>query len=241
MSIRNAPFIASAKRGILRCLGAYDYVRRAPRQHWQGPFNNQVGRQLIFRDLVTACGFSAIVETGTFQGDTAAYLHEQSGLPVHTVEVYPRFFQSAKLRLRRLRGVHVYRDDSVAFLKELSNRGVPARRDVFFYLDAHWYQKLPIKDELSVIFQRWPDAVIMIDDFQVIDDPGYGFDDYGAVGALNLQLFERLALEGLRAWFPRLPAADETGAKRGSIVLTLDPQRAEQLNALASLREWLLV
>ena len=57
--------------------------------------------------------------------------------------------------------------------------------DVFFYLDAHWEDDLPLLEEIEVIFSHRDRATIMIDDFCV---PGtdYGFDDYGAGKTLNL-------------------------------------------------------
>ena len=57
---------------------------------------------------------------------------------------------------------------------------------VFFYLDAHWNDDLPLADEIDIIFSRCPWAVVMIDDFEVPSDPGYQFDDYGPGKALVL-------------------------------------------------------
>ena len=37
---------------------------------WGGPLNGQAGRRALFKQLLTAIGFDAIVETGTFRGIT---------------------------------------------------------------------------------------------------------------------------------------------------------------------------
>jgi hypothetical protein len=50
---------------------------------------------------------------------------------------------------------------------------------VFFHLDAHWEGDLPLQEEIEIILGRFPNFLIMIDDFRVPGDSGYGFDDYG--------------------------------------------------------------
>jgi hypothetical protein len=224
----------------LRFLGWCDYyLRNTPREVWQGAFNNQEGRQRIFRNLVTVCGFSAIVETGTFRGDTTQYMHEHTQLPVYSVDVDPRSYSFARARLRRCMGIRLYCMDSVEFLKLLWAGGLAPKAGVFFYLDAHWYDRLPLKEEVGFIFDHWPDAVVMIDDFQVPGDEGYAYDHYGHAGALSLSLIAvSLAHHHVRKWFPSLASEDETGAQRGVVVLAKDPSRCAILGAVATLREY---
>ena len=63
------------------------YLRPRLRNRWGGPFNGQRQRQQIFRDVLAAMPFSAIVETGTYRGDTTVFLRSESRLPVFTVLV----------------------------------------------------------------------------------------------------------------------------------------------------------
>ena len=219
-------------------MGWYDYLRNPPRESWQGPFNNQDGRKQIFADLRNVCEFEAIVETGTFRGDTTEFMHQQSQLPVYSAELYPRFFSCSKLRLRHMKDINLFCADSVSFLQGIWRKQLVPNRGLFFYLDAHWYAKLPAKEETAFIFEKWPDAVVMIDDFQVPDDSGYKFDDYGEAGVLSLALFEGPFFVGVRKWFPRLPSERETGAKRGVVVLAKDSKRCEILGAIETLREY---
>lgn len=51
----------------------------------------------------------------------------------------------------------------------------------FFHLDAHWDDDLPLRNEVQVIVESWK-----IDDFQVPDDLGNGFDDYGGEKTISL-------------------------------------------------------
>jgi hypothetical protein len=52
----------------------------------------------------------------------------------------------------------------------------PTNDPTLFYLDAHWEEYLPLRDELQLIYNNFPRAVVLVDDFKVDDDLGYGFD-----------------------------------------------------------------
>jgi hypothetical protein len=73
---------------------------------------------------------------------------------------------------------------------------------------------------VEIIFSACPNAVVMIDDFRVPDDPGYGYDDYGPGRVLDCQYLESAARRhGLVILYPALPSAEETGSRRGCVVL----------------------
>jgi hypothetical protein len=106
---------------------------------------------------------------------------------------------------------------------------------VFFYLDAHWEAHLPLRDELRIIAINWKDALILIDDFCVDDDPGYGYDDYGPMGSLTLDYIDIPELAGYVRLFPAVESAAETGSRRGAVLL-VGPERANALCSAAGLR-----
>ena len=60
-----------------------------------------------------------------------------------------------------------------------------------FYLDAHWNDHLPLREEVELALKHFAKAVLIIDDFAVPDDPGYAFDDYGPGKALTLDYLAR--------------------------------------------------
>ena len=76
------------------------------------------------------------------------------------------------MRLSDMEGVHVELKDSRNFLRDL-RQSEPAAKTVFFYLDAHWYDDLPLAEEMDLIGSYWKNYVILIDDFQVPDDRNY--------------------------------------------------------------------
>lgn len=219
-----------------RTIGMLEYfLMPRLKDNWGGPFNGQEYRQRIYGDLIERIPFEAIVETGTYRGATTALLAE-SGLPVYTVEASPRFYAYAKLRLRSFREcVHLLQGDSRGVLEQLSHDPEMTHDAVFFYLDAHWRDDLPLREEVQLIFSHWGRAVVMVDDFEV---PGtkYSFDDYGPDKVLNLTYLEPLDHLHLRAYFPAMTADEETGARRGCVVLCNDPVVARTLDDIDTLR-----
>src|SRR5262249_10315659 len=70
------------------------------------------------------------------------------------------------------------------------------------------------------------------------DDPGYKFDDYGQGLRLALPYLAPVADLGIAAFFPKLPSAQESGLKRGWVVLAADPASIEELRQIDLLRPW---
>jgi predicted O-methyltransferase YrrM len=198
-------------------------------------FNGQRLRKQIFRDLVTSIRFNAIIETGTWIGDTTGYMAEQSGLPVYTVEIDRRFFALAKHRLQHLAGITFRHGDSRTFLSELVNSEF-VHDTLFVYLDAHWYDDLPLVEELRLVYSHWPNAVTMIDDFQVPGDGGYGYDDYGPKKCLAMRLIKNVVIQyNLVPFFPASPSSQETGHRRGCVVLAKKGEMSNAISAVESL------
>jgi hypothetical protein len=228
------------KRYLLRnhpaWLAAYDYYAKHDlKESWGGPFNGQAGRVQIFQELISKLEFQTIIETGTFRGTTTEFLAKESGLMVYTVEAEPRFYYFARLRLRGHSNVRVKFGDSRVFLEKLGRDPAVPKNGVFFYLDSHWQEDLPLKEEIGLITKFWRGVAIMIDDFQVPGDPGYLYDEYGPGKQLCLEYLQPLSSAGLTPFFPTLPSERETGRKRGCVVLA-DRGLLERLMKVDSLR-----
>jgi hypothetical protein len=209
--------IPSQIRGALRHR-QHSEVGRA----WGGPpFNGQGKRCLLFASLVGTLDPVAIVETGTYLGTTTEWLSAFQ-VPVFTIERDPAKYGYSKSRLALLSNVHVSLSDSRSGLKRVIAEALPEHRNTcaIFYLDAHWGADLPLVEEIDVIFGAMPNAVVMIDDFEVPWDSGYGFDNYGLGKSLNFSYIDNIAKTfKLRLFYPSTPSGDETGAKRGCVVL----------------------
>jgi hypothetical protein len=222
-------------------LGWLDYYRFPEHAaSWGGPFNGQHFRQTIFKELLGAVRFDLIVETGTFRGTTTEYLASVSNLPVLTVEADKRQHGFARARLRRFANITTANEDSRVFLTRLLEGNRISGQTPFFYLDAHWGQDLPLFEELKTIFDRCPRALVMVDDFQVPDDELYRYDDYGEGKALTESYIAPLVKGlGLVQFFPAARAAEETGMRRGCIILVRkDSAHVKSLGTLSSVRRW---
>ena len=218
MALEPAAFARRALRRFLprkavemvqQTIGMIDYIRSPDRGAGWGPFNGQTARQALFVDIIAKLRPNAIVETGTFLGTTTE-LMSRTGLPVFTIELHPRNYGFARARFWRSRNVKLLRGDSRAALLSLFEGDLLPKSGaaVFFYLDAHWNDDLPLAEEIDIIFSRCPTAVIMIDDFEVPSDAGYGFDDYGPGKALVSSYIEpAISAHQLQAFYPSTPAA----------------------------------
>jgi hypothetical protein len=201
-----------------------------------GPFNGQRFRQRMFREILEAIPFAAIIETGTFRGTTTEFMRALSPLPIHTVELHPRYYAFARARFKTDKDIHLALGDSRSFLKRLAvDRSELRSQSLFFYLDAHWGADLPLHEEVEIVFEGWSRAVVMIDDFRVPGDEYYRYDDYGPGKQLCLEYLDR---PHLATFFPALPGKDETGLRRGSVVLAMEPAIAEHLKQCETLTSY---
>lgn len=208
---------------------------REMQNSWGGPFNGQPMRRDIFLDIVARTQPACIFETGTYRGATAEFMARATPAHVLSCESQIDNFHFARRRLGALVNVSLFHSDSRAFL----TRNLPAwgtkGETMFFYLDAHWEDDLPLLDELLIVFEHAPRSVVMVDDFEVPDDPGYVFDDYGPGKRLCLDYLAPLERFRPRYFLPG-PSSEESGFRRGCVVLTIDPALAEDLAAIRNLR-----
>ncbi len=199
--------------------------------------NGQTARLELTREIIMRCRIARIVETGTYRAATTRWF-AQFGLPVVTSEIVPRLAELGKLRLRSFPNVEVRDKDSVAVLRSLVTEPIDLDAPTFFYLDAHWFDHLPLREEVELVMAHFTKAVLMVDDFAVPDDPGYGFDDYGPDKALTLDYLLRANTPPLVIYFPTAKSINETGAKRGSTVVTANAEMTAILDGLPLLRRW---
>ncbi|MDC0947874.1 hypothetical protein OAS86_00805 [Gammaproteobacteria bacterium] len=196
-----------------RLTATIDFMR-FPEQRacWGGSFNGQRFRRKLFFDLLYHYRADVIVETGTYLGATTE-LFAASGVPVHSVEfqAYNHAFSRARFFFNDR--VTLYRDDSRSFLRTLAAGDRLGDARPLFYLDAHWRDDLPLRDELDIVFTRWPDAIVMVDDFCV---PGsdYGFDAYSPERTLDLDHIKpQIEQFDLVPMFPAIDVTLETSPK----------------------------
>lgn len=201
-------------------------------QSWPA-LNGQRFRQEMFRALIQELRPHAVFESGTYRGATTQFLWHVSGRPVYTVEKEPAFARPAARRFRDVSDIRVIKSDSRKALLGLRDNSSFPKSRVFFYLDAHWDADLPLREEVAIITGSWTDSLIVIDDFKVPDDPGYGFDTYAGT-QLSIEYLGD-AVGAYKIFWPNCPSREETGARRGCVVLAA-PTLADRLAALEPVR-----
>jgi len=123
----------------------------------------------VVQKLKTDFHLARFIETGTYDGDTSLFmslLFEK----VYTCDVIdhpkrPDFF---------LVGNIVY--ETISSPDFLLRHATEFGSDSMFYLDAHWWEYWPIRDELKIIFSKSSRPVLVIDDFDTGN--GLSFDSY---------------------------------------------------------------
>lgn len=215
--------------------GAIDLLRPSLAQVLGGPFNGQERRIEAVRDVFARVQFNSVIETGTYRATTTLFLRALTAAPIATVEADARYYHYARMRLRG-RDVRVIEGDSSTTLQSLASAPPWNRTPAFFYLDAHWLDALPLPAELTVIANAWSDFAALIDDFRVPGDTGYGYDDYGPGRALELSILAPLAGKQVAVYWPSAPSTDETGARRGWVLLASHGAVDDTLRTLQTLR-----
>lgn len=207
-----------------------------------GAFNGQDRRQAIIESVLESFPFDLVIEAGTYRGATTERLREMTAAPIMTIEVSGRYFEYARRRLSRLPDVLVIKGDSAEQIRRVA--ASPSHRasgKVFAYLDAHWGPGLPTRYELLELLTGWDTVCVVVDDFKVPEDPGYGFDDYGPGLVVDQTLLAGLPLAGMALFFPSVPSVVETGYRRGWAVLGRGEALVDQLlrtRGLALATKW---
>jgi hypothetical protein len=223
--------------------GIFDYRSKDHRKFypWTFAMNGQTARLETTRQIIFNLKIERVIETGTYRGTTTEWF-SQFKIPVETVEISYRYFAFSKARLANAQNVNVFRGSSVPFLKTKTALATGTLDDsLLFYLDAHWNDYLPLREELELIFANFRNAVVLVDDFKVPGDPGYEYDDYGPDKALTLEFIEASKLPHISCFFPSTPSAEETGLRRGYVVLTSSENMAARLRGITLLREYVQV
>jgi hypothetical protein len=115
-------------------------------------------------------GLDTFVETGTFQGATAAWAARHFHR-VLSVELSPTMFARASATLGGLNNVEMAQDHSVTFLEKIVRK---LEGPALFWLDAHWCGGAPtggspnglcpLLDEIAEVNRSTSDHFILIDD-----------------------------------------------------------------------------
>lgn len=185
-----------------------------------GTLNSQQQRGKAVKKIIADFDPHAVVETGCYLGAGTKFFLNNSTAPIYTCEINGHYANFSQARFKKESRVNIYSASSVDFLKKISDPVLSNEAKIFFYLDAHWAQELPLKEEIQIILKRWRNSLMLIDDFAVPNDAGYGYDSYGESNVLNASYLQNIHKD-LRVFYPRISSKKETGSKRGCCAICL--------------------
>ena len=98
-----------------------------------------------------------------------------------------------------------------------------------FYLDAHFYEHMPLPEELMSIGDSCEKAVILIDDFLVPWEPRFLYDEYPGI-RIDMDLVKNTLMTkrtDLSVYLPKYdPEQDPTGKGIGFAVILMGQEEA---------------
>ena len=148
------------------------------------PYSGCKYSKRLVEALIKSANVKNFVETGTYKGHTTRDVALNFPyMTIQTVELNYSTFQNNRESFKEFPNIKSYNDNSVDFLKVVDIGDGPT----LYYLDAHWGESHPLREELAIIRDRSRgNEIIVIDDFQVPNRP-FGYDATHTGQVYNLE------------------------------------------------------
>lgn len=157
-----------------------DFIRRLPEiRRWIKAGCTGIAPSPIKRMVISAYreryGLNQFIESGTYLGDTVAYVAQQKNVRATSIELDDAYFLSAKERFRSYPNVRILQGDSGKLLPEIVQR---LQTPALFWLDGHYSGgdtgmgalNTPVNAELNAILNSSVEGhVVLIDDAHCFD------------------------------------------------------------------------
>ena len=183
------------------------------RNHRVMGFNGQPIRAYIVWKLFRHFQCSSFIETGTFYGNTTGFVRRSFRTDVFSCEISTFNYFVSRVNLILANRVSIFRSSSPEFLRNVLQQSLIGSNPMF-YLDAHWYEYMPLPDELRIIAKRCERGIIVIDDFYIPSDPRFGYDPNPNF-RIDLDVIERELIAYRKDALVYLPAYNPTMEPRG--------------------------
>lgn len=143
-------------------------------------------KRIVLAGYMNTYGLKQFVETGTFLGDTLAYIAQDNSIQATSIELDGVYFNAAKRRFTKYSNVTIMGGDSGTLMPKIVAR---LRNPALFWLDGHYSGdktgkgdlETPVIGELQAIFcSPITGHVILIDDARRFD----GTHDYPSLETL---------------------------------------------------------
>jgi len=155
----------------------------------------------IVNQLIIDLKPNRFVETGTYRAETIRYIAERyPNLPIYSTEIRADFYTFSVILCKPYPNIKLFNMNSPDFLKMLYDElkcGLS-----MFWLDAHWWDYVPLRDECKII-ATLNEYVILIDDF-ASNNPRFGGDVFADGHENNLAYVADIL--GKKCFVPNYPS-----------------------------------
>jgi hypothetical protein len=127
----------------------------------------------LINKILSVFKVKLFIETGTYLGNTTEFIASNyPDMKILTIEINDKYYNISSNKLSKYSNINCINGDSSKMLNDID---IDHSLIKLYYLDAHWYNHNPIRDELKSIFKNSKDnEIIIIDDFKVPNrDLGY--------------------------------------------------------------------
>ena len=165
-----------------------------------------------FKELVKTYSINAIVETGTYHGQTTDAL-ASIVKKVYTIEINGQYQQIAKSRCAN--------KNNIDFISGSSNEIFPnllktLDNNTLFFLDAHWNSYCPLWDEIRLIGEAQLKPIIVVHDFKVPEHPEFGYDHWNGKDLSYVNVKSAIDKVYGEGGYQHFTNTEASGAKRGA-------------------------
>jgi hypothetical protein len=170
------------------------------------PWHHDANGEALVVDIMAKLKPDRFVETGSHMGWTDMWMAQHyPGLRIFTVELDPEYARTAQYNLAHYPNVTARQGNSPEFLA--AHRREFSEGLTFFFLDAHFWSVVPLREELKFVVSL-DRHVTLIDDFYC-KDPDFDGDTFEGTddkpGKQN-NLAYLADIIGPRIWRPSYPA-----------------------------------
>lgn len=225
--VRDAGKLRSQPLDEIMRLGSLEEAALYPRRNEVVCFNGQLLRTLWIFSTISKLSITHFLETGTFLAFTSLTVCRHFALPTSSVDIASGFVRRARVLSFAVLGPRATRYRLERGDSRTSLRGwlsdLPASAVPLVYLDAHSnaLKTQPLIDEVAICLERGRCAVV-IDDFRIPNDPGFGYDSANGFEIGLGTLGDALDDDRINLRLPSYAASSESGYRRGAAALLID-------------------
>lgn len=166
-------------------------------------WHEDVYLEKLINDIMKKLQPDRFVETGTHMGWTLMYMAKKyPALPMYSVEIDNGYYAISVHNCEPYPNIKLYHMSSPDFLKSIYDE-VLSQGLTLFWLDAHWWKPVPLRDECKLI-STLDKYVVLIDDF-ACNNPRFGGDVFDGVENNLAYVADVLGKKCFRPNYPSIP------------------------------------